>query len=140
MGNRANNQDGQVNRIGLAQCQRGPLPGWHAVSVTLLHGAKFPVPDGKGGVFPAHGPHFTYFQNFVPVATAGYSIYIFHIDLADANRVRAELGLPLLTPFTAADDARKQRAESASLPVRATPNTAEDLFDRQEKNADAVRM
>jgi hypothetical protein len=36
---------------------------------------------------------FAYFQQFEPVAMAGYSIYIYHITLPAANRVRSELGL-----------------------------------------------
>jgi hypothetical protein len=28
------------------------------------------------------------------VDTAGYSIHIYHIDCAEANRVRSELGMP----------------------------------------------
>ena len=37
------------------------------------------------------------FLNFQPVAMAGYSIYIYHITLADANRERRQMGLPELT-------------------------------------------
>ena len=40
------------------------------------------------------GDDHTYFQRFRPVATAGYSIFIYHIDRDECNRVRAELGLP----------------------------------------------
>ncbi|NQT17518.1 MAG: glycosyltransferase family 39 protein [Planctomycetes bacterium] len=59
----------------------GPQPGWYAVSVTRLHS-------------PAH--ELAYFFRFQPVATAGYSIYIYHITLEEANRVRRELGMPPL--------------------------------------------
>jgi hypothetical protein len=37
-----------------------------------------------------------YFRHFRPVGRAGYSIYIYHIDRDEANRVRRELGLPEL--------------------------------------------
>ena len=47
----------------------GPCPGWYAVSAHYLHD-------------PAHD----YLLQFEPVATAGYSIYIYHITLEDANR------------------------------------------------------
>jgi len=38
-----------------------------------------------------------WFLNFEPTAMVGYSIYIYHVTLEDANRVRRELGLPELT-------------------------------------------
>lgn len=59
--------------------QIGPQPGWYAVSVDRIH-----------------APEYDYFQQFQPVAMAGYSIYIYHITLDDANQVRRELGLPEL--------------------------------------------
>jgi hypothetical protein len=60
----------------------GPLPGWYAISVNKLRGL---------------GTKYAYFLHFKPAAMAGYSIYIYHITLDDANRVRRELGLPELT-------------------------------------------
>lgn len=56
-----------------------PEPGWYAVSVNYIY-------DRNG--------QYRYFLNFVPVATAGYSIYIYHITLDEANKVRAEMGMP----------------------------------------------
>jgi 4-amino-4-deoxy-L-arabinose transferase-like glycosyltransferase len=56
----------------------GPLPGWYAMSVQRL------IERGD--------PH-AYFWRFQPAAMAGYSIYIYHITLEDANRVRREFGL-----------------------------------------------
>lgn len=61
------------------QNQLGPKPGWYALSVNYLYD---------------HSHQYRYFLNFHPVATAGYSIYIYHITLDEANRVRRELGLP----------------------------------------------
>ena len=58
--------------------QLGPKPGWYALSVNRLH-------DWTN--------QYSYFLNFHPVATAGYSIYIYHITIDDANGVRRELGL-----------------------------------------------
>lgn len=83
----------------------GPHPGYYAVSVNHLHGFPFPTPDGKGGRVgpPAHS--FEYFQYFQPIAKAGYSIFIYHITLEDANRVRCEMGLPLLTEKPSSEDA-----------------------------------
>ncbi|MDR1493652.1 MAG: hypothetical protein LBT05_13160 [Planctomycetaceae bacterium] len=37
---------------------------------------------------------YRYFLNFEPIDRIGYSIYIYHIMLKDANRVRREMGLP----------------------------------------------
>jgi hypothetical protein len=59
----------------------GPQPGWFAISVNQLH---------------RRDHQYDYFLRFEPVAMAGYSIYIYHITLEEANRVRRELGLPEL--------------------------------------------
>jgi len=58
-----------------------PVAGWYALSVNDLHRRDHQC---------------DYFLRFKPVAMAGYSIYIYHITLEDANRVRRELGLPEL--------------------------------------------
>jgi hypothetical protein len=73
----------------------GPMPGWYAIDMNHLHGTTLSATDGEGGWqrAPGKGYDWTYFQRFQPVATAGYSIYIYHITLDDANRVRRELGL-----------------------------------------------
>jgi hypothetical protein len=56
----------------------GPKPGWYALSANRLRHR-----EGQ----------FDYFLIFQPVATAGYSIYIYHITPDEANRARQELGL-----------------------------------------------
>ncbi len=58
-----------------------PQPGWHALSVNKIR---------------SRTKEYEYFLKFEPVAMAGYSIYIYHITLDEANRVRKELGLPEL--------------------------------------------
>jgi len=58
-----------------------PTPGWYALSVTEIRSPS---------------PSYEYFLRCRPVATAGYSIYVYHVTLDDANRVRRELGLPKL--------------------------------------------
>jgi hypothetical protein len=58
--------------------QSGPKPGWYALGVDQIYGREH---------------QYLYFLNYEPVATAGYSIYIYHITLDEANRVRRELGL-----------------------------------------------
>ena len=60
----------------------GPKSGWYAVSVNELH---------------RRTKEYRYFLHFKPAAMAGYSIYIYHIGLDEANRVRRSLGLPRLT-------------------------------------------
>lgn len=58
-----------------------PRPGWHALSVNRIRSRR---------------REYEYFLRFQPVAMAGYSIYIYHVTLEDANRVRSELGWPEL--------------------------------------------
>ena len=60
----------------------GPLPGWYALSVNEIYGQS---------------PQYRYFLNFRPVAMAGYSIYIYHITVDEANRVRRAMGLRTLS-------------------------------------------
>jgi hypothetical protein len=78
--------------------QLGPQPGWHAIEACfLLGGDPLSAADGHGGWnAPSRitGYDLSYFLNFEPVATAGYSIFIYHIALEDANRVRRKMGLP----------------------------------------------
>jgi hypothetical protein len=50
---------------------------------------------------------YRYFLHFEPKAMAGYSIYIYHITLDEANRVRRELGLSELK-----DEGEKQSGEA----------------------------
>ncbi len=56
----------------------GPLPGWYAISANSLFG-----PDEE----------YEYFRQLEPHTTAGQTIYVFHISLEGANRMRKELGL-----------------------------------------------
>jgi len=58
-----------------------PQPGWHALSVNKIR---------------SRSRQYEYFLRFEPVAMAGYSIYIYHVQRGEANRVRRELGLPEL--------------------------------------------
>lgn len=56
-----------------------PQPGWYALSVNYIYDRE---------------KQYRYFLNFEPVAMAGYSIYIYHVSLEEANWVRREMGLP----------------------------------------------
>jgi hypothetical protein len=80
--------------VALDKNQLGPLPGWHAVSVQFLRGGRRLMYDGQGEREAQRPRQYCYFQHFEPTATAGYSIYIYHITPAEANRVRREMGLP----------------------------------------------
>jgi len=76
----------------------GPQPGWFAVDVNFLHATHWPAADGRGGSTDV-GPGilgYEYFLRFRPVAMAGYSIYLYHLDLDQANRARRQIGLPEL--------------------------------------------
>ena len=76
----------------------GPKPGWYAVSVNILRGHYYMLPDGNGRMVPSEGQGYDYFLRFQPVASAGYSIWIYRLEPDECNRVRNELGLPPLPP------------------------------------------
>lgn len=66
----------------------GVPPGWYAISVNLVRGAPC-------GVFAENSSRkclspnaLAVFQQFQPVAMAGYSIYLYHITGDEANRLR----------------------------------------------------
>jgi len=66
--------DGGVDRS-------GPRPGWYAMSVHRIRCST---------------ESYQYFLRFRPVGMVGYSIYLYHVTPAEANRVRTELGIPKL--------------------------------------------
>ncbi len=66
---------------GVSLAKLGPQPGWFALSVNEIY---------------RRSRRYRYFLDFEPVATTGYSIYIYNITLEDANRARREFGLPKL--------------------------------------------
>ena len=61
----------------------GPQPGWYAVSATHLRGRY-------------RQDHTFLLEHCQPVTRAGYSIYIYHLTLDKANRVREKMGLSQL--------------------------------------------
>lgn len=77
--------------------QLGPHPGHFALDVNFVHGATFRVINGRGEYHIVSLHEYEYFQHFQPIAKAGYSIFIYHITLPEANVVRQQLGLPPLT-------------------------------------------
>jgi len=54
--------------------------GWYAISVNLLMGLEFLVSDGQGGVSVVRRDDYRYFRQLTPVARAGYSIDIYHLE------------------------------------------------------------
>ena len=75
------NDRGDIQRLRPAIDARhsGPVPGWYAMSVHKIQ-------ESGGG--------YRYFLNhFRPVATVGYSIYIYNVTVSDANQVRRRYGL-----------------------------------------------
>jgi hypothetical protein len=63
-------------------------PGWYAISVNFLYGCPHHAPDGSGGHEWVTRPYYSYFRRFQPVATAGYSIYIYHLTPDDIEAAR----------------------------------------------------
>jgi len=90
----------------------GPFPGWYAVDMNHLHGSRLTAHNGSGQWqnVARNGCDLTYFLRFHPIATAGYSIYVYHVTLEEANRVRRELGLHKCPAAKAGCEARHQSA------------------------------
>lgn len=57
-----------------------PLPGWYAMSIHQVYAQ----------------PEFSYFLRLNPVALMGYSIYVYHVTIEQANAVRVERGIPTI--------------------------------------------
>jgi len=93
----------------------GPLPGKYAISVNFERGMRFHTPcplrqfvgyKGKLGGAALPGSwmvevpreSYAYFKHFTPriEPQVGYSILLYDISKEDANRVRKQIGLPLL--------------------------------------------
>ncbi|MEZ6059901.1 MAG: hypothetical protein R3C19_06025 [Planctomycetaceae bacterium] len=81
-------ENSQVN-----ESELGPLPGWYAVGVTLLHSDSRPDRENlqRNGM-----PICGYFRFFKPVDRVGYSIYVYQLTAQDVAPVRDRLGLPPL--------------------------------------------
>ena len=75
----------------------GPQPGLYAVSANFVHGYPYRLRDHDGNLWFAAATAFGYFADLVPIAKAGYSIFIYDLTLEDANRLRGALGLEPLS-------------------------------------------
>lgn len=74
----------------------GPKPGYYAISVNLLRGMSFMLPDAVGRRALSRHSDYENFLPLKPIATAGFSIYIFLVDLRTANLWRQQLGFEVL--------------------------------------------
>ena len=108
----------------IAPRETGPLPGWYAVCVRRLR---------------ERDRQYAYFLRFKPVATAGYSIYIYNITLDEASRVPPELGMPPLPAASGSGhdkvgdgDQVRARQSSSAIHVRRTCNA----WHSQKRTAD----
>jgi 4-amino-4-deoxy-L-arabinose transferase-like glycosyltransferase len=90
----------------------GPQPGWHAANVNVLRGDDWP-----GRSRYADFGYYSYLLNFEPVGMAGYSIYIYHITIDDANRVRKQMNLPLISRELPAGERVGALGRGTSLPL-----------------------
>lgn len=70
---------GHIPRTADPRAQGPTPPGWYAISVNLLCGFGWAVPNGRGHVEWVAGPEYQHFLSYTPTAMAGYSIYIYHI-------------------------------------------------------------
>jgi hypothetical protein len=57
-----------------------PRPGWYAISVNLVCGAPFISYGERGEEVPFPRDAYSYFRHLTPVAKAGYSIFIYHVE------------------------------------------------------------
>ncbi|MGL4553634.1 MAG: hypothetical protein ACRC33_20930, partial [Gemmataceae bacterium] len=73
-----------------------PIPGKYAVSARVMQGDAHASTDGDADSAATDKHAFAFFLRFEPIAVVGDSIYLFDVSLDDANRVRAEMGLPEL--------------------------------------------
>jgi hypothetical protein len=76
--------DAEDGNSRLPDDQLGPKPGWYALSINHLYGRD---------------RRYQYLLHLEPVAMAGYSIYIYHVTVEEANRARRDFGLPELRDF-----------------------------------------
>jgi len=101
----------------ISPAQVGPLPGWYAIFV---------------GAMQSRDRRYAYFEHFEPVEMLGYTVRIYQISLADANRVRRKLGLPVLHESinTELQRSRLQRARHGESKRFEEAKVAETLDDK----------
>lgn len=67
-------------------------PGWYAVSIGLSHGGPWiRIHDGTGHEATLSHGDFFYFQDLLPIESAGYSIRIYYVDEKNAERIQSLL-------------------------------------------------
>jgi hypothetical protein len=62
--------------------------GVYAVSVNYLRGHTYPAPNGRGQWIDVPIGAFAYFRRLRPIATAGYSIYIYRANSQEIDELR----------------------------------------------------
>jgi hypothetical protein len=69
----------KIGTVPAVSDERRIPPGWYAISVNFVRGFPYQIYKGDGtrGFLPQGA--LAAFQNLEPVATAGYSIYIYHV-------------------------------------------------------------
>ena len=53
------------------------------------------IPVGNGELELVHGESFGYFRSLRPTAYAGYSIWIYHINAEQCDRIQRDLETPI---------------------------------------------
>jgi hypothetical protein len=84
----------QAAPLGYSLARTSLSPGWYAVSVNFVYGPAWTDHDESGHQIPFGSGPYNYFSYFAPVDKAGYSLFIYHITLEDADRVRIRRGEP----------------------------------------------
>ena len=78
-----------------APSPHGPMPGWYAVSASVLRGA-WRVRYSTEGALRSDYRYLESLRDRAPVDRVAYSIFIYHLDCDQANAMRAKLGLELI--------------------------------------------
>jgi glutamine amidotransferase-like uncharacterized protein len=95
----------------------GPRPGWFAISVHQIH---------------ERHSRYQYFLDLKPKYRIGYSIYIYHITLEEANQLRQQYNLPpiekrIVDPKVFCDNLVKQSENHKHLKIALyTPNIVDE--------------
>lgn len=91
-----------VNDIGEDPIDYGPYPGWYIIDINHLKGTYWSAPMGNGTWehfwfnYENKKADLTYFSKFKPVDRIAYSYIVYHISKSEANKIRSELGLPII--------------------------------------------
>lgn len=79
--------------------QFGPQPGWYAVGVSLLYGQEIDSWRNEYRMAEINPSECAFLHQLTPVDRVGYSIMIYHLTVAEAERLRKEYGYPIEEPL-----------------------------------------